>query len=445
MRAWFTSLDGGRRLRQQIVSLLSSASEVPADRTVDVHVMTFSFTDAAIADTVAGLATQRANVRVRIIADWGQGASVDGRQVRRLADLGLDNLTVRYKRDQPYRWDAENVRLRWSYSASRGLLHHKTLGLFVDGHPLALAAGSFNWTGRAADSYENLVLLEAGEPGADRVMRAMELEFEALWSDGRLTLSPSEAVAHHQAILAQYRADPSLSPDAVVGSAPGRDDPLSILVPAPPQPAQPPADGSTDDKSTDDPPPLVIAFSSRAPHEAGGGRGYAGANAGRRFLLQKPGGSRARAPLGITTAALDLLAGCQPGDDLHVAMYGLSRRVPEYGALLAAARRGVRVRVLLDGQVGRSVLGHLARAALREELPLQVRAGRRTMHQKYLVHPASSTVLTGTANLSTDASGRHSEHVLVARGDDALVGRFVADFDTIWERLPVPPRDRTDR
>lgn len=100
MRAWSTSLDGAPRLREQVLSLLSSASQISADRTVDVHVMTFSFTDATIADVVAGLATGRPKARVRIIADWGQGAPVDGRQVRRLADLGLDNLTVRYKRDQ---------------------------------------------------------------------------------------------------------------------------------------------------------------------------------------------------------------------------------------------------------------------------------------------------------------------------------------------------------
>lgn len=426
MRAWFTSLDGGDQLRQRVLDVLTSAADRSAASRVDVHIMTFSFTDPAIADLLARLVARSPNLRVRVIADWSQGAPSDQRQVARLAASAGDRLLVRYKLDQPYVWDAEHGRLRWSYRASRGLLHHKTLATFVDGEPLELVCGSFNWTGRAAASYENLLVLGHDEPGGAEVMRAVELEFEALWSDGRLTVTPAEAVAHHRAILEQYRTDPLVPPELVTGLGAGRDDPLSIM-----SPTEPARDGTGAR-------PLTVAFSSRGAHEPSGGRGYAPANANRSLLLHKPGGSRTRAPLDLTTAALDVLAAARGGDELHVAMYGLSRRVPEYNALLSAARRGVSLHVLLDGRIGASVLRHLARTAAKEGLPVQVRAGRRTMHQKYVVHRASSTVLVGTANLSTDASRRHSEHLLVARGDDALVDRFLADFGTIWERLPGP-------
>ena len=91
-------------------------------------------------------------------------------------------------------------------------------------------------------------------------------------------------------------------------------------------------------------------------------------------------------------------------------MYVLSVRVPEYSALLAAARRGVRLFIVVDGHTASRPLSRLATTAYaNEKLPIHFRAtGRRTMHQKYIVHPEAQTVLTGTANLSTDASQRHS-------------------------------------
>ena len=81
-----------------------------------------------------------------------------------------ENLFVRYKHDQPYEWDPVHRRLRWAYRASRGLLHHKTLGVFVDGVPTELVCGSFNWTRKAASSYENLLILSAGDAASAALM-----------------------------------------------------------------------------------------------------------------------------------------------------------------------------------------------------------------------------------------------------------------------------------
>ena len=98
------------------------------------------------------------------------------------------NLLVRYKNDQPYEWDPVHERIRWSYRASRGLLHHKTLGVFVEGSPSALVCGSFNWTAKAAASYENLLILTDDDATSVALMCAVEDEFEAMWSDGLATL-----------------------------------------------------------------------------------------------------------------------------------------------------------------------------------------------------------------------------------------------------------------
>ena len=136
----------------------------------------------------------------------------------------------------------------------------------------------------------------------------------------------------------------------------------------------------------------------------------------------------------LSVLALDLIGRAAAGDTLKVALYALSARVPEYGALLDAARRGVQICVLLDAVVGRAIHRQLVEVTRRESLPIQVRFANRTMHQKYVVHPQSLSVLTGMANFSTDSSQRHIEQRLLIRGDEALVHAFVADFDAMWAR-----------
>ena len=90
-------------------------------------------------------------------------------------------------------------------------------------------------------------------------------------------------------------------------------------------------------------------------------------------------------------------------------------------------------------------LSRLAEVAYGEQqLPIHLRAtGRKVMHQKYIVHPEGATVLTGTANLSTDASDRHSEHRLLWRGDQRATDAFVSDFETMWKRLAPPLASRS--
>jgi phosphatidylserine/phosphatidylglycerophosphate/cardiolipin synthase-like enzyme len=120
-------------------------------------------------------------------------------------------------------------------------------------------------------------------------------------------------------------------------------------------------------------------------------------------------------------------------------MYGMSARVPEYGALLDAARRGVRVFALLNRLTGSDVSSRFNAAVQEEGLPIELRTAGRMMHQKYMVHVETATVVTGTANMSTDASFRHSEHRIRITGCGNLAERFCADFDRIWTRLPACP------
>jgi phosphatidylserine/phosphatidylglycerophosphate/cardiolipin synthase-like enzyme len=431
MEALFSSLVGGNALRRRVLRVLEEALVTGDSHRLDIHIMTFSFTDACIAAALLDIARSRRNVSIRIIADWRQGAPAPGHQARRLEDAGLPNLVVRYTYDQPYRWDSRRGQLRWSYSSSRGLLHHKTLGILLDGEPWQLVCGSFNWTTKAREGYENVLAVRASSDEERELMFAVEYEFEAMWCDGRVTLSPEEARAHYARIMEEYRKDPAKPAATITGIGRGADVPLRVLT----------GSGDGNHASSRAPPPgsrLNIAFSSRAVFPDSGTRGYSPRNANRRFLLQKPSGRFKSVPLMLSVLALDVIGRAAAGDTLKVALYALSARVPEYGALLDAARRGVQIRVLLDAVVGRSIQRQLVAVTCRENLPIEVRFANRTMHQKYVVHPEARSVVTGTANFSTDSSLRHSEQRLLIRDDEALVHAFVTDFDTMWARsLPA--------
>jgi PLD-like domain len=428
MEALFTSLDGGDAIRRRILELIDEGSALAVAHKIELHVMTFAFTDEEVAHALADAATRHPSLTIRVLADWSQRIRVRGQQVGLLEVLNLPNLRVRYSNDQPYVWDAGAERVRWSYHASRGLLHHKTLGVLVDGRPWRLICGSFNWTATAARSYENLLILTNDDPGSLQLMSRVELEFEALWSDGRSSFSAHEAHLHYRGILEEYGRDPTVSPAAVCGLVEGAGEHLQALDADsfPPQhvtQGMPMADRSPADVS------IAIAFGCR------GLAGYAERNRAQRLLVRKPSGRLTRVPLTLTSVALEVIFRARPGDTLKIAMYGMSARVPEYGALLDAARRGVRVFVLLDRVAGTHVSARLKDTAQQEGLPVEVRTAGRMMHQKYLVHAETCTVVTGTANMSTDASSRHLEHRIRISGCGELSARFCVDFDTIWARL----------
>jgi phosphatidylserine/phosphatidylglycerophosphate/cardiolipin synthase-like enzyme len=432
MEVLFSSLAGGTALHRRVLRVLDDALATGQSRRIDIHIMTFSFTDETIASALRQVAASHPNITIRIIADWRQGAPAAGHRVRDLERAGLSNLGVRYTHDQPYRWDVHRARLRWSYQSSRGLLHHKTLSVLIDGEPWQLACGSFNWTSKARESYENLLIVGAKTREERELMRAVEREFEAMWCDGRITLSGEEARAHYLKILDEFRNNPTMSSMAVTGISAGRDVVLGVLR----------STGESDANQSVSVSPehtLHIAFSSRGSFSAGGTRGHSPHNANRRFALHKPSGKVKDVPLTLSTLALDVIARARTGETLKVAMYALSARVPEYGALLDAARRGVHLQVLLDAAIGVTIHPQLAGAAQREHLPIEARFANRTMHQKYIVHPELLSVLTGTTNLSTDSSLRHSEQRLLIRDNAALVDSFLNDFNTMWARADRTP------
>ena len=117
---------------------------------------------------------------------------------------------------------------------------------------------------------------------------------------------------------------------------------------------------------------------------------------------------------------------------------------PEYGALLDAARRGVYLQILLNRVSGRVTAMRLKACRDEENLPIEVRTVGRMMHHKYMVHCETGTIVTGTANMSTDASSRHWEHRIRICGAKELAAQYSADFQKIWSRVPPDGIRRQD-
>jgi phosphatidylserine/phosphatidylglycerophosphate/cardiolipin synthase-like enzyme len=302
------------------------------------------------------------------------------------------------------------------------MLHHKTLMLSVDAQPRLLLMGSYNWSARGRQAYENLLALPATGDLAP-VMAAFAAEFEALWSDHRLTAAPGRARAVAARLRAEAAAGRDLTDPAFLADAFG----LAGDVPDAPVLARSMAGGR-----------CIAAFSgSPLIARSGPAAGHSSTNDRRAIDLLRPSGVRRPAPLTLNTLALEAIRSVPAGGRLAVAMYALSPRVPEFGALIAAARCGVRVQVLLDGRIGPRAARALQGFATREGVPLAVRLTGRRMHQKYLCSPEAAMVLTGTANMTEDAVTRHSDHRVLFRDAPNLAAAFQTDFDEIWRRLPA--------
>lgn len=336
-----------------------------------------------------------------------------------MAAEGLRNLFIKFKLDAPYVRDREG-RLRYSYGASWGMLHHKILLIRIDGEPALMALGGSNWTARGQQAYENLILTD--DPAA---LGPFAAEFAGLWANHRLTATTGRARLimariKTEAAMGRDLRDPLLLSD-VLGVA-GAD-----VVAAPPRRL---AEGA-----------VLAAFSGSMPPGNTPAAGHALINDRRALNLLRPAGDRRPAPLTLNTLALEAIRVVPSGARLLVAMHALSPRVPEFGALIDAARRGVQVAFILDRTIGAQTARGIGGFDQREGLPLAVQTTSLRMHQKYLCCPDTGMVLTGTANMTEDATPRHSDHRILWRNAPALVTAFAADFDTMSARLAPAQRN----
>jgi hypothetical protein len=180
---------------------------------------------------------------------------------------------------------------------------------------------------------------------------------------------------------------------------------------------------------------VIVAFSGGHALNPRETAGHCSRNDRRALALLRAGGQRRPAPLTLNTLALDAIRSVPDGARLNAAMYALSNRVPEFQALFEAARRGCRVRLLLDRRINRAGIERLGTLGREAGLPIEIRSTKRRMHQKYLSCPDTGMVLTGTANMTLDATMRHADHRILFRHAPELAAEFEADFETIWQRV----------
>lgn len=420
--ALFTSIDGGKTLPLAIRTVLDTLRQAPASA-ADVQIMCFAFTDGDIAADLVALLRARPDIHVRVIADWSQSAANSPTVLRGIHALGLPNFHLRFKIDLPYDWDPERRRLIYSYAHSTGMLHHKTLMLRRNGQPDMLVTGSFNWSNRGQAAYENLLFLD-NRADYQPVLRAFDDEFLALWADDALSATPERA----RDLFDRLR-------NAVAEGLDFNDiDALAQALDLPiPQDAKPEPRTRVDGQA-------IVAFSGSAALSPREKAGHAARNDRRQLDLLRAGAKRRPAPLTLNTLALEAIRSVPDGAQLNVAMYALSNRVPEFQELITAAKRGCQIRLLLDRKINKSGFERLERLISDAGLPIELRSTKRRMHQKYLSCPQTGMVLTGTANMTMDATLRHADHRILLRHAPELAAEFAADFNTIWQRVAPEAR-----
>lgn len=407
-------------LSQVVLQFLDRATALSRQGKVQIDIMLFSFTQEQIFEKLVALSKEK-NIKINILADWGNISKDNQRKTAVLADLRSSKISVKYKFDQPYVWDLERDRLQWSYHASLGLLHHKTIQLSVNGTPKALLTGSFNWTKKGAHNYENIVIVETSDQASSDVITAFANEFLSLWHAPELSLNPAQARMHLARINQFYTIDKQRSAQQFL-------DTLKAGQALKDQRKIP----SNRDTTTAN---AQVAFSASHPFRAWRKTGFAAQNAWRYFDMTKASGQKKRVPLSISTVALDVIFSADSSSEIWLCMYAISQRVPVYGALLNAARKGITIKMILDLEANQQFIELLQDKITQEDLPIQIRAGKRGMHQKYMLDAAKGNLVTGTANMSTDASDRHAEHRFLFRNNKAITVQFKKDFQTIWERL----------
>ncbi|MFN7135411.1 MAG: phospholipase D-like domain-containing protein, partial [Myxococcales bacterium] len=176
-------------------------------------------------------------------------------------------------------------------------------------------------------------------------------------------------------------------------------------------------------------------FNSRPLGAPEAGTGYGRESSSRTSALMNERGEVVRARPTVTAGVADLFHRAKPGQTVRVAMYGMSSTSGEFRAMVAAARRGVAVKVVLNDAYTASTVTAL-KALAQQGLPVEVRVQTaKTMHEKFGV--IGDDVFFGSANFSESSSTKHSEDRFVVKNSLELSEAFAARFDELWGKSKV--------
>jgi competence ComEA-like helix-hairpin-helix protein len=172
-------------------------------------------------------------------------------------------------------------------------------------------------------------------------------------------------------------------------------------------------------------------FNSRPAGATAGGTGY-GPDGSRTTPAAGADGVIGAQRASVTVAATDLFNRAKAGEAIDVAMYGASPSAPEFQALVAAAKRGAVVRVVLNNDYTGPAAAAL-KALATQGHPVDVRIQKaKTMHEKFGV--VGNDVFFGSANFSESSSTKHSENRISIKNHQETADQFKARFNEIWNK-----------
>lgn len=476
------------KLEQELIDELHAVVAHANGRQLDINMMIFEFQSDAIEAAIADIARANRNVTFRIIGDSTQASSGGGNALPALMKLRLPNIVCKFKKDFPYSWNPDKKMPVYNHGASTGLNHHKGFVAVIDGVPERLVSGSFNWSQTANEkNYEDLAVLHALDPSLQQTIALYQDEFVGFFNNGEATLSERELAAFKREKwnellvkngekplspivvsaadrLAPYQpatGTPTLnvnhsssdaSLQALLSAATGSDAMFSSLkadrdafgrfssfedlsarvqgIAALASPAAASLRGATFGV-VDSSRQVDVRFNSRAYGAASAGTGY-GALTSQRQIDVNDGATQSTVGAGVSSVVQQMLAPLGAGDSLDVALYAASPSSKETKAVLSAAQRGVKIRVVLNDDHNENVAKALAQAGI--EVRMQK---ARTMHEKFAVTgngSATDAALFGSANFSESSSTKHSEDRFLVQNDAAVAGAFRERFSLLWEK-----------
>lgn len=172
-------------------------------------------------------------------------------------------------------------------------------------------------------------------------------------------------------------------------------------------------------------------FNSRPAGAPAGGTGY-GPDGNRNAVVAGADGVIGSTRASVTVAATDLFNRARAGEEIDVAMYGASPSAPEFVSLLAAAKRGAVVRVVLENDFTAPAAAAL-KALASQGYPVEVRIQKaKTMHEKFGV--VGNDVFFGSANFSESSSTKHSENRITVKNHEETATVFKSRFEEIWTK-----------
>jgi competence ComEA-like helix-hairpin-helix protein len=175
-------------------------------------------------------------------------------------------------------------------------------------------------------------------------------------------------------------------------------------------------------------------FSSRAFGAPQAGTGY-GPSGGRTAVVAGADGVVSAQAASVTAGATDLFNRAKSGESISVAMYGMSPSAPEFVSLAAAAKRGAKVRVVLNDDGTQNAVAAL-KALAAQGLSVEVRIqSAKTMHEKFGV--VGDDVFFGSANFSESSTTKHSENRVTVKNDAEVAGEFTGRFENLWAKSKV--------